>query len=476
MMKGLVWISRLVIGTLFILSGLIKANDPHGFAYKLEEYFEVFSADLTTKVSYQLTEEGQAIQDEPCAGKIMEDLKEKVETPIPVEEQGGVTRMLVGMFSFFAGHALSLAIFICVLEILLGAYALFGFGLRPVSWLLLGMIVFFTFLTFYSAYFNKVTDCGCFGDALKLTPWQSFWKDIFLLVFILPIWIWNRKIKVSPKADGAEWALGLASVAGMAALVFFQFDWWLPFWFLLGLVVLRGLMGQMQPKRLTPIVGLGAVLASAVFGVYTQAYEPVRDYRPWRVGNDIPALRISKPDRVQTDFLYLRKSDCEQVRKSPDKEGWDWYTLEFEAEHLFWKQDQVVLEKGEEAKVKDLSLYEPETEIPFADSLFTGNDRVFFFVFHQLSKVNLNVLPQVKAIATAAQAAGFRVMGGAAATSEEILAFQATHQLPFALYINDEKPLKTILRSNPGLVELQGGKVMNKWAGRALPTASDLGF
>src|SRR5688500_4600239 len=140
-MKNLIWISRMLVGALFIVSGLIKANDAIGFSYKLVEYFIVF------------------------------------QTP------------------WMNDYVLFLAAFVSILEIILGVAVIFGTRMVTVSWLLLLMIVFFTFLTFYSAYYNKVTDCGCFGDALKLTPWQSFTKDLVLLFFVLIIFFDRKNIR-----------------------------------------------------------------------------------------------------------------------------------------------------------------------------------------------------------------------------------------------------------------------------------------
>ena len=119
-MKFVTHFSRIVVGALFIFSGLIKLNDPVGFSFKLDEYFGADVLNLT----------------------------------------------------FLQPIALELAVFIVILEVLLGVALLIGFWKNITSWLLLLMIVFFTFLTFYSAYFNKVTDCGCFGDAIPLTPWD----------------------------------------------------------------------------------------------------------------------------------------------------------------------------------------------------------------------------------------------------------------------------------------------------------------
>src|ERR1700754_1031560 len=130
--------SRYFVGILFIISGLIKVNDPTGFAIKLEEYFVVFGME------------------------------------------------------WLGFAALALSVLICAFEVVLGIALLFGIKPRFVAWCLLLMIIFFTWLTGYSAITNKVTDCGCFGDAIKLTPWQSFSKDIVLMVFVLHLF-WYRK-------------------------------------------------------------------------------------------------------------------------------------------------------------------------------------------------------------------------------------------------------------------------------------------
>ena len=147
-MKFLVNFSRLFVGLLFIFSGLIKINDPVGFSFKLEEYFgpTVFNID------------------------------------------------------FLLPYVLPLAIFIVVVEVLLGVFLLIGLKKEFTIYSLLAMIVFFTFLTWYSAYFNKVTDCGCFGDAIKLTPWETFWKNVVLIGLILVLLFRLKNIKeIFPK-------------------------------------------------------------------------------------------------------------------------------------------------------------------------------------------------------------------------------------------------------------------------------------
>src|SRR5688572_25130407 len=146
-------IARFLVGGLFIFSGFIKANDPLGFSYKLKEYFEVFQADTG-----------------------------------------------LGLFESFAHIALPLAIIICASEIILGVMLLIGLRRNLTLWLLFAQIAFFTFLTFYSACYNKVTHCGCFGDFLQIKPWESFWKDVVLMILITLLFAGKENINpiVSP--------------------------------------------------------------------------------------------------------------------------------------------------------------------------------------------------------------------------------------------------------------------------------------
>src|SRR5699024_4332738 len=135
---AILWFCRVFVGLLFIFSGLIKANDPIGFVVKLDEYFLVFkTTSMDTNYAW-------------------------------------------------------IAIFLCGLEIILGVLLLLGNKAKSVAWGLLLLIVFFTFLTFYSAFFEVVSSCGCFGDAIPLTPWQSFIKDLVLLALIIYIFRYRK--------------------------------------------------------------------------------------------------------------------------------------------------------------------------------------------------------------------------------------------------------------------------------------------
>src|SRR5690606_8040796 len=222
------WITRfcwIFVGVLFIFSGLIKINDPAGTAIKLEEYFEVFSSDFSP------------------------------------------------FFLAFKPFSLPLAIILNVLEIVLGVALFMRWHLKTVLYSLLALIVFFTFLTFYSAYFNKVTDCGCFGDAIKLTPWESFTKDVVLLVMIV-ILIATKRYIPAPKNYR------------MAAL----------------------------------ITGIATVFSLAI-GFYAILHEPILDFRAYKIGNNIPALmKPSEPFRYK--YIMEKNGETRDFETYPTDTTW----------------------------------------------------------------------------------------------------------------------------------------------------------
>lgn len=161
---------QVLVGALFILSGWIKTNDALGFSYKLEEYFAVFEARLFG---------------------------------IP--------------FGALNPTALAQAMGIAILEVVLGVLLLLGLFGRTTTWTLMVLIVFFTFLTGWSAITGSVTDCGCFGDAVKLTPWQSFLKDVILLGLIGYLFIHRGQLQPTlPRRVG----MALAAVVAVGITVY----------------------------------------------------------------------------------------------------------------------------------------------------------------------------------------------------------------------------------------------------------------
>jgi len=217
-MKILANFSRVIVGMYLIFSGFLKVVDPYGTALKLKEYFEVFATDL------------------PALG---------------------------GFFEALSASSVTLSVIFCCLELVIGVALLFGFRLRLTAWAALLLMTFFTFLTFYSAYFNRVTDCGCFGEFLKLKPWASFWKNVATMVLIVILFIYRKKFSNS----GAG----------------------------------------------TPAVLL-AVIISAGIGIYSLSYLPVIDMLPYAVGKSIPE-QMKRPDVApQIRYEFLDKSTGESIQ------------------------------------------------------------------------------------------------------------------------------------------------------------------
>ena len=296
-------VSRVLVGGLFIVSGLVKANDPLGFSYKLEEYFE--------------------------DGALAFRIKEWFGAP-------GFS------MEFFMDFALLLSILICIVEIVLGVLIIIGGKIKLVSYLMVFMMLFFTFLTWHTANCdgeqkfvdrdtyamtdpvaamkieesktNKelkiisqsktelvveemklpqcVDDCGCFGDALKgsvgrsLTPSESLWKDIILLYLV--IWIFAAQWQIKPNI-GKENMIYL--VSSMLVIVFFSwvFGWYFPILF--GLIsILGALWIKVSGGKLLGNYWGSSLIVSLFCGIlvsYVMMYEPLKDYRPYAVGSDL---------------------------------------------------------------------------------------------------------------------------------------------------------------------------------------------
>jgi uncharacterized membrane protein YphA (DoxX/SURF4 family) len=157
-MNKLVTICRIFVGLLFIFSGLVKANDPLGLGYKMQEFFEIWNASLASGSFF-------------------------LKTP------------LISLFDFFHEHSLFLSVVMIAFEIIAGAALLLGWQMKLFSWLLLLLIIFFTFLTGYAYLSGKFKNCGCFGDCIPITPLTSFGKDILLTILIVFLFVKRKWIR-----------------------------------------------------------------------------------------------------------------------------------------------------------------------------------------------------------------------------------------------------------------------------------------
>ncbi len=275
-MKNVDTIVRWLVGILFIFSGLVKLNDPVGTAIKMEEYFEVFSNDISS------------------------------------------------VFHYLISLALPIGLFVVILEILLGVALLLQWQMKLSVWALLLLIVFFTFLTFYSAAFNKVTDCGCFGDAIAMKPWQSFGKDIFLLALIG--YLFARREQFKP--------------------------------------------------TVSPIFGnvtIGLTLTVCILLAYHSIeHQPIIDFRPYKVGVDIHKAMLPSED-----FRY------EYVM---EKEGKKYKFDVYPTDNTFKFVEMVLLNPEAEPTIKDYNIWSDEGD--FTEASLTGVKLLVVFSDVNKSRTN----------------------------------------------------------------------------------------
>ncbi|WP_136479906.1 BT_3928 family protein [Cognatitamlana onchidii] len=353
-MKAIVAISRIFVGVLFIISGFIKLNDPLGFSYKLEEYF---SPDVLN---------------------------------IP----------------FLEPYALGISVLVVVFEVVLGVFLLICYKPKFTVWSLLLMILFFTFLTFYSAYFDKVKDCGCFGDALKLTPWESFTKDVVLLLFIIVLFI--------------------------------------------GLKYIQPVFGKLQ----TTSLALLSFIVSLWFGYHVLEHLPFIDFRAYKVGSNITEGMSVPEDAPKPVLEYSWKFNINGEEKIIVTEG-SYPTVEGD----FVSVDTKVLEEGYSPPVVDFSI---ETDDQDLTEYYLSKENLIVVVSYSLEKIERSGALKLKALQGLARKRGYEIIGLTASGHKTKQRINEAYNIDFEWYLCDEKALKTVVRSNPGVLELDTGTIKQK--------------
>ncbi|HEY5690023.1 MAG TPA: BT_3928 family protein [Cyclobacteriaceae bacterium] len=354
--------SRIFVGGLFIFSGLIKINDPVGTQIKMEEYFEVFAIDFGS------------------------------------------------FFHIFNPWALEIGMILIVLELALGFAVLLNYRMKTTMWVMLGLLVFFTFLTFYSAYFNKVTDCGCFGDAIKLTPWESFIKDIILMVFVLHLF-WYRK----------------------------SYD------------------ALLKEKQGHTVIG-AVVIVSLFLGNYAIRHLPFIDFRAYKVGNVIPEQMIPEEQPI---IEYLFEKDGETIASQQFLSADDGYK---------YVSSRVINEDKITPKITDYLV----TSIDGEDmTQYTFEGAKLLIIMYDVTKADTDNLDDIRTL-TKELEGKVDCFVLTSSGSEQMEIFRHENQLAVPYYFSDATVLKTILRSNPGIALWKNGRVLGNWHHNDTPPAEEV--
>ena len=359
-------ISRTLLGLVFVFSGAVKAIDPLGTVYKIEDYLKAFGGFFTEL--------------------------------LPLAEVA--------------------AWGLIILELLLGVCMLLNIRTQWTSWLALLFYLVMTPLTLYIALTNPVSDCGCFGDAVVLTNWQTFWKNVVLIL--------------------------------LAIL----------------LVALRKHTRQLWSNWMELVLVVLTIVVAVAFMTWTKLHLPIKDFRPYKIGNHLPTLmeypEDAEPDQYDISFVYA-KDGVEQT-----------FTLENypkgDSTWTFVRQDSRLIKKGYEPPIHDLEILNADYEDLTWDIL-ESEEPVTLVVMYDLAKADKSQIAKVEALANNVELSlndselslnHFYILTGSG--TDDIINFSLEYPaLSDYICTCDPVTLKTIVRANPGVIVLQNGIVIDKY-------------
>ena len=348
-------ICRTLLGVVFVFSGVVKAIDPLGTVYKIEDYLKAFGGFFT-------------------------DL-------LPMAEVA--------------------AWVLIILELLLGVCMVMNVRTKWTSWIALAFYCVMTPLTLYIALTNPVSDCGCFGDAVVLTNWQTFWKNVVLI--ILAIVLVGLRKSVRP-----------------------LWSWWMEV-----------------------VIAATTIAAAIAFMIWTKQHLPIADFRPYKIGNHLPTLmeypEDAELDQYEFSFVYA-KDGVEQT-----------FTLENypkgDSTWTFVRQESKLIKKGYESPIHDFEIMNADYEDITWDIL-ESEEPVTLVVMYDLAKADKKQMAKVEALLDS-EAMGYILTGSG---TDEIIALGLEYpSLSECVCTCDPVTLKTIVRANPGVIVLQNGVVIDKY-------------
>lgn len=364
-MRAIRYISRLFLGGLFVFSGFVKAIDPLGSSYKFSDYFHAFGMEWLDPLS------------------------------------------------------LPLGILLAGFELVLGLVLILGYQKRRTYWVLLVFMSFFTVLTFILALTNPVSDCGCFGDALVMTNWQTFFKNLVFMVFVLILFS-AAKRSSNVHATGIEVLLILIFFAGST---------------ILSLVALRHL--------------------------------PVLDFRPYDIGTYIPG-EMEVPEGAPVDeyetLLYYKNLETGETEE---------FTLEDYPRdttlYQFVTSESNLVSKGYEPPIHDFGIMDPDG-IDITDELLSFEGYTLMMISYNLEKAGSEVFAAGNDWAGLEKfSSDFRFMPVTASAGAVVQSTIRSNGITYGFHTGDETMLKTVVRSNPGFVMIKNGTIVGKWSWRDFP-------
>src|SRR5690554_906117 len=359
--KVLAELSRIIVGGTSLFSGFVKAVDPLGFTYKIEDYL--------------------------------------------------IEMNLVELFPL----ALTVAVIMVVAEFMLGALLLLGVYRKPVTLLLALFMIIFTPFTLWVALTNPVEDCGCFGDALVISNWQTFYKNLILLV---------------------------------GALL---------------LVVKWKFISPLYSSRFSIYVSLFVALFGVLFALHNVYKLPVLDFRPYKIGSNIPKQMYIDPDKadvLETVFIYSKDG----VEKEFTEEDYPWDDPTW----TFIDMETRVVVEGEKPAIEDFAMV-TLNGADITDQVLSDSGYTFLMVSYSLENMNLKYIEKFKKVNEFAENNNYSFYLITSSSSDKVEEWEEIHSTGIHFTHADERALKTMIRANPGLILIKNGNVINKWDDSKVP-------
>ncbi|TRX62808.1 BT_3928 family protein [Carboxylicivirga sp. M1479] len=361
------FISRLLPGAVFLFSGFVKAVDPQGSAIKIKEYLEV----------------------------------------VGLHEMDGLSIIL--------------AIALSSVEFILGFHLLLGVKIKRVALPTLLFMLGFTAITFFIAIFEPVSDCGCFGDAIKLSNWETFFKNIIILPFTFYVY---------KKKENYQSSL-------------------LPI-----------------KQHLITTIGFSYIIILSVYSIY---YLPVLDFRPYKIGNNI-LTQMSIPegaDEGEYETTFIMKKDGEQKEFGVNDYPYN------DSTWVFVDSKTKVIREGYQPPITALN-FESTDGDDITSNIINNERPVFLMIAPKLESASTQQIKELIAIKDMAYKNNHAFYVATSSLSDACFKFDLEHQAAFEYALCDDTTLKTIIRANPGLVVIFQGTIIAKYNTTQLPSAQEL--
>jgi len=359
-------ISRLFVGFVFIYSGFVKIVDPLGSTYKFTDYFhDAFGMDWLIPLSFPM------------------------------------------------------AVILPALEFVIGVALLLNIRIKLASWATLIFMGFFTTLTFYLAIADPVQDCGCFGDALILTNWQTFWKNVIIMVPTLIIFIYRKK-----------YAPAYTKIMEWVIICFF-------------------------------------LISSCWLSLYCYKHLPVIDFRPYNIGTYIPEKMVVPDDAPQPVFenIIVYKKDGQlkefKIDNLPDS-TWEWVETK-----------NILISEGYEPPIHDF-IIECTEDGDITDIVLDDDNYTFLLIAYDLNESSLKEQKKINELAAWCIDKEYNFLCLTSSIANDINSYIERSDAVYEFCNMDEITLKTIVRSNPGLVLLKDGTILGKWHYNDLPSVDEI--